>query len=401
MKTGDKRKTPTRLLDECSGQAPPNQISDDLPEGFRTKEEFYNHFLFVWSRRKPPDVEDPGQWYQLLDVNAAEALLPISLHHRPLDFFSSGSRDLLSARRCLELHMARGVDLARRGIHTGYPADHSRPGHMALVWLLDRYDEADLRNNPGFLRAMVHCLVAEGGEHVIWDWLKTAYTPEVLMSLRILEERSLWRGRVLQNLVESQAYWTEGAEGINSCLRSFEHVWSFAVRDLPSGGRIHNPLLVPKSPAGLWITNQLLFNSASSIADPERYDRFIALLPRWLEGREATEFARAELTREHPTKASGLEAFEFIRRYHAVQPRHPFVRDLLKASTGFHFLVNSAQHLHREGHKAEARFMLDVGRVEQRHRFAKKPPAFGAKPDVILGFETRRDAHRRSMYSSH
>lgn len=183
------------------------------------KEKFYRFYL----RPRPvkrSTVDAPGAWVTSLDVDAIKATLPLPLRERPLDFFSESSRDLITAQRCLEIYIAESSkecsmqDLKKE-------LAKSRPGTNALSWLLRDYDQADLRNNPGFLKALIHCLVAESNERHIWHWLAIPHTPSVLAP-QAVDDRHSWRSAVLRFLVESQAHFAEGG-CIDESLRTFEH----------------------------------------------------------------------------------------------------------------------------------------------------------------------------------
>ncbi|KJY02386.1 hypothetical protein TI39_contig55g00005 [Zymoseptoria brevis] len=223
----------------------PGEFYDE--SGNTNKTKFYDFFL-KHIKTKPAKWDDPGDWLGRIHVDTG--LLSPTLQDRPLDYFASDSRDLPMAQRCLE-HF---ITLTARGRSKNeqrrqYCNKQNLPGSRALVWLFRDYDSADLSINFGFLKALVHCMVAEGAESHLWYWLKIPHIPTVL-STQEGRDTIAWRGPMLRFLVESQVYSAEGADGINAALRSFEYTWSF---DLPFRARREeqSPLVITKKLAGV------------------------------------------------------------------------------------------------------------------------------------------------------
>ncbi|SMQ54864.1 unnamed protein product [Zymoseptoria tritici ST99CH_3D7] len=327
------------------------------------KKKFYNFYLHR-TKTRPSKFDDPGDWLGRIDVDVE--LLPPQFRDRPLDLFADNSRDLPAAQRCLEHYIkSTSSNRSKDEQRAAYSGDQNRPGTKALAWLLRDYDSADLSLNLGFLKALVHCMVAERGEHHIWTWLKAPHIPTVLES-QPGHERIAWRGAVLRFLVESQAYWYEGADGINAALRTFEDSCTLSV-PYESGWQA-DPLRVMHQLSGVWISRQLLQKGANSLADVRLYDQFISRLGLWNTTVQRA-FARAELLRTHPSRPTAVESLEFLRRYQAAEARPIFLRELFDSWAGFAFLVNNAKALEREGYKEGARWMLDIGLLEMPSYF--------------------------------
>ncbi|SMR58277.1 unnamed protein product [Zymoseptoria tritici ST99CH_1E4] len=359
-------------------------------DGF-DKEEYYRHYLRSRPRRSTA-IKSPGAWLQKIDRDACQKL-PAPFRERPLDFFSTKSRDFEMAQRCLEAHLVKSLDRDKEELRMEYL--EQRPGHAALSWLLDDYDGSDLSLTVcyPFLNCMVHCLVAEGGSQLILEWLRIAYTPAVMFP-HSLDERVLWRGAVLRFLVEAEAFWATADGGINLSLATFEYICRH-FEPLRDEHQRHDPLVIHKAAAGIWIQKQLVLRGASSTANPKLYDGFIDVLRCWNKHRESHDFVRAELLREHPSRPSGLPAFQYLKRYLSFEPRPEFLRDLLDESKpGFGFLLKTARALDREGHKSKARWVLDVGRKEMPHNFTIRGRALQRPdhPEDVFGREARARA---------
>jgi hypothetical protein len=188
------------------------------------KKKFYDYYL--QRRISEPKLDDPGDWLMSLNLNSIQAALPSGLREQPLQFFAGSSEDLTIAQHCLESYIATTrTDRSKDEQRKAYISAPSKPGSTALAWLLENYETADLSLHFGFLRSLVHCLIAERGENRIWTWLKIPHTPAVLLT-QPLKEKVAWRGAVLRFLVESQAYWSGN---INDSLESFEHAWSITM----------------------------------------------------------------------------------------------------------------------------------------------------------------------------
>lgn len=112
----------------------------------------------------------------------------------------------------------------------------------------------------------------------------------------------------------------------------------------------------------------------------------------------AREFDRALLHRVHPTKPSGLPAFQFLQRHYAASPRPAFLRDLLQHVSGYNFIVDTAKVLEREGYSAKARWMLDIGRAEMPDRFMMRAYSDHATAAPIFGYDARF-AGNRELYT--
>ncbi|EGP84029.1 uncharacterized protein MYCGRDRAFT_96349 [Zymoseptoria tritici IPO323] len=371
----------------------PGEFYDE--SGNMNKTKFYDFFL-KHIKTKPAKWDDPGDWLGRIHVDTE--LLPPALQDRPLDYFASDSPELPMAQRCLEHFITltargRSKDEQRRQ----YCNEQNLPGSRALIWLFRDYNSADLSINFGFLKALVHCMVAEGAESHIWSWLKIPHIPTVLMPQEG-RDRIAWRGPMLRFLVESQAYWAEGADGINAALRSFEYTWSFDVPFLKAWQEEQSPLAITKELAGVWILKQLMFKGANTTADVQLYDRFIWRISSWTQvfsGR----LNRADLHRKHPSRPTALPALEFMRHYQQIDPRPGYVHELFQSWGGFAFLINSAKMLEQQGYEQEARWMLDIGLLEMPNYFKPKARNEEKTRGSFFGYKAGNPGERRPVPS--
>ncbi|EGP84262.1 uncharacterized protein MYCGRDRAFT_95527 [Zymoseptoria tritici IPO323] len=345
--------------------APKGRPSIDTCGQYFNSEEYYRYYL----RPSKPyhGFEAPGHWLTKIDVNTIREELPVALQERPLDFFSSPSRDMTMARRCLEV-WSTNVECSRQGIREKISS--ARAGSAAEAWLMEDFDSADLSADlgVGFLRPLVHCLVAEEKQCNIWAWLRSPRSPRVLSS-QSAYERAVWRTAVLRFLVESEAYWDPG--GINQSLRAFDKVWSLETTSGPS--LVRGDMTFGKSMAGLWIFKQLLFNGANRATDVELYDNFVSTMPRWNKLHFGYEFNRVRLLQVHPSKPDILLSLDFLRQCLDAIPRPDHVREFFKKWVAYGFLCDTARALERAGLKAEARWVLDIGRAEMPKHFTHSP----------------------------
>jgi hypothetical protein len=93
-----------------------------------------------------------------------------------------------------------------------------------------------------------------------------------------------------------------------------------------------------------------------------------------------------------------MPAFLWLRRYAAATPRPIFLDDMLQRWFGFFFLVGSAQQLERAGNKAEARWMLDFGRVEMPLWFKMRNYSV-IEPDTLRVLQIRRPGKPPAIHS--
>lgn len=367
-------------------QDPPCTPADQSPavdeDDPREKEKLYDFYLSKY-RHKTPHKDAPGTWLQSL--SGCESALPAILRERPLDIFSGDSRDLKLARRCLESVLAT---LSANRSRNEQRKELNRPdclaGSKALRWLLRIIDEVDLSAGLGFLRALVHCLVAEGPavERDIWQWLENAHIPAILSSKPAYEKHS-WRGAVLLFLAESQAFWANDG-CLDQSIKSFEHACgaTFDVQNTES------PLYLSKSVAGIWIYDQLYFNGASKHTNVDVYNSFVRRLRLWTKDVVDRDFKRAELLRVHPLAPTALPSLAFVRDHCDRHDRSAFVLDLLPSKTAFGFLVSTARLLNEQGYLAEAHWVLDFGRKEMPEQFMMKTFRSPKHADVF-GYESR------------
>jgi hypothetical protein len=250
-------------------------------------ETFYNYYLNL-DLKPPRHVRQPGAWVRDIDADAVRESLPTSLAKQPLDFFSGDSRSLAVARSCLELYLADNLDLSHEEMMKH--SRHTRPGTQALSWLLQDFDQADLSDNVGFLRCLIHCIIAEGAERQVWQWLTTSENPSVL-ARQPRHDRDAWRGVVLRFLVEAQAYWLRH-EGINASLRSHDYARTISLK----------PEYIELLPARFWIADQLESGGASAKVDVKLFDQFVRRMGMYKKDFVGTAFARINMLRVHPTK---------------------------------------------------------------------------------------------------
>jgi hypothetical protein len=338
--------------------SPPPPLSES------EKEKFYDFYLQLHIRG--PKLDDPGDWLMSLKLGSIHAELPLSLREQPLQFFAGLSTDLDIAQRCLESFIAatrigRSKDEQRKA----YNSAPFKPGSTALAWLLENYETADLSVHLGFLKSLIHCLVAEGGEKQIWTWLEIPHTPTVL-STQPLMEKVAWRGAVLRFLVESQAYWSGN---INDSLESFEHAWSITMPYQIGHEAEREPLSMSKALGGTWITMHLLYKSDLYMPSAELFDQFVERLPFWVLSPAQCELNHVDLRRVHPSMPSAQPSFEFIRWYRDHRPSDPWLQNLLKSAAGFFWIVRTAKQLARAGDHLRAREALELGRELMPHHF--------------------------------
>ncbi|SMQ53837.1 unnamed protein product [Zymoseptoria tritici ST99CH_3D7] len=151
-----------------------------------TDDKFYKYYLYDMPN-KPSKIDPTGAWLEWAEFDAGKSSLPVPLRERPLEFFdplaapTSGLLDLYTAQLCLERYIAKtAVGRSKEDMREQFASPNDLPGTKALSWLRQDYDRADLSDNVGFLRALVYCLSAEGGEEQVWRWLELEHNPAIL-----------------------------------------------------------------------------------------------------------------------------------------------------------------------------------------------------------------------------
>ncbi|SMR61252.1 unnamed protein product [Zymoseptoria tritici ST99CH_3D1] len=363
------------------------------------QEEFYQYYFNFKPKRSK--YGDPESQLLSVDLNSVQKFLPAHLRDRPLEYFAGDSHDLHMAALCLESYISKtAASLSqdeRREVYS-----KSRPGSIALGWLLRNYDHADMSANQAFLRALVHLLVAEANGNQVWSLMSNSRLPKVLLS-QSRYDRHAWRGALLRFLVESQTYWSAGTGGINVALRSSEHVWSVSPYIKDRAAYIDGPFVIGKTATAYWILTQLQYKGANSHADARLYDQFIARTPHWQPSSVQADYYQSTLLSKHPSasKSSALPAFEWLRRHYAADPWPEFLRQMLSKWNGFGFIVASARILRHAGYESEARWMLDIGRLEMPDFFTMKHRRSRPSEHAKLGQWAHIQRRRGLLYTYH
>jgi len=286
--------------------------------------------------------------------NKANIALPDDLKRRPLDTFEDVDCSLDLAAVSLKQYVAQThqAHASKHELSEQYASD--KPGSRALLCLLrtKHLENFGFLLNLHFLRALVHCMVGEDRVEELWKWMFIDYVPDYGFVVR---QKRVWKGSILRALVEGQAYWTGG---ITVPLSTF--FGAFMDRnDKPESRHI------PLHQAGIWLIGQLSRSSEGvSSAD---FDRLMESM-WWSTNRSKRHLDSASLMLVHPSGPDPSEALRFLQWATQEGKDEPYAQRVFATDScqivyfTFWFLIHTAQALDGCGQKAEARWVLDLGR---------------------------------------
>ncbi|CZT14100.1 uncharacterized protein RCC_00075 [Ramularia collo-cygni] len=329
-----------------------------------TDEQFYDYFLKEFKAVTTKYNLEPAAWRNFIQLKQD---LPPALQQDPVSVLDSGTRDLDLVRQCLERFVALtcmefpGKEEQREKYR------QLKPGSRALLWLLndDGFHKFDLIRHPEFLRVVVHCVVADGGEQFLRHWLSIDETPSFATS-RTPQEQVRWKGDVLRFLIHSTMYWS----GQQAAFEQFEHAVAMTATTA-----ISEQSCIPLLPAGIVLRKAILGPTSKQDFTQPVFRRFVESCAMWINDQDELHFLRGRLLLHDPVAPQPLEALRFFQRCDS-KPPSPFVRDLFEprgrlASTAtFYTITRTAQVLDQGGYLTEAKWLLDFGRRRLPNCFA-------------------------------
>ena len=207
----------------------------------RKKDQFYKFYLKLGLDRK--FAPHPNIWLKTLDAAALRQAVPSNFQHEPLAILADHNAEIDHVRIVLESFIADG--LAKSDDRERYVS--ALVGTRALKWLLDAnlHKKLDLKLEPRFTRALMHCIVGERQHEFIWQWLKTEHVP-VFARTWPLQEVGHVRSLLLAELIKSTAC----CDGLDAAVQNFHRAREWD-RTLPRGRKI-----IIAWP-GLWLVKRL------------------------------------------------------------------------------------------------------------------------------------------------
>jgi hypothetical protein len=164
--------------------------------------DFYRYYL-TWGRPRKLQLQPWILRIRPTDLDAEEGL----------DVLDDVHSSMFQVARALEVLVFRYQRRDTESLHeTMSPFERAKPGQRALLWLLKSNAVRDIAflKHPTLLRAISHCLVAEGGFRWLQDWLTQEDNPMASLTdskVRVLgQPDNFWRGRLLLHTMEAQAY---------------------------------------------------------------------------------------------------------------------------------------------------------------------------------------------------
>jgi hypothetical protein len=282
---------------------------------------------------------------------------------------------MFQAARALELFVFRYQRRDTESLHeTMSRFERAKPGQRALLWLLKSNAVRDIAflKHPTLLRAISHCLVAEGGFRWLQDWLTQEDNP--LSSLTDPEVRELgqpdnfWRGRLLLHTMEAQAYWTRNPLFLVEPLKTFASIIDHVVEQRT---------FMSFSMAGKWLETTIMSaqDNAPILSEPT-FMRYLRNVRFWDQSADLEGFRIAKLLTKHPTQPDGDMLLGILKLHQ--HSAHPIIQAQLEPTNPlgnkslFSALIHLAKLLAQQGSLTDAHWVLDFGRVHM--------------PDIFTGF---------------
>lgn len=312
-------------------------------------------------------MPSPGTWLRALQSHEHTNALPPLLQKDPLDTFRRPHGDFLLAQQCLETYVASQESKGDPKEVARLEYIQAKPGSLALLWFLEAQgpNRFDFGLQPGLLRCIIYCLIAEQAEEQIWHWLTVHHAPTYAASWTGSEQMQ-WKGLALRYLLEDKAYWAatqEGALPLEEAHKSLCRAMDDNIQRRGSSGEGY----VPKYIAGNWLFHHLLTSHGQHLK-ASIYDRFIHMTRVWNSDPFRHQLQQARLHLVHPTRPTPWPALEFLKLCDSADHNSVYIYDITNpldgamASMLFWFTVQCAQLLSRQGHTGEARLSLDIGK---------------------------------------
>ena len=230
--------SPDPPIRKTSGH-PPN------PPTHKDERDFYKYYL---DYKQPPRVLQLQHWIsQLPPTNESDG--------NGLDMLDVPDSSLGGVARALEcfVHSHQRQD-ASSPSELKSSFERATPGQRALLWLLrsGAVSEIAYLSHPTFLKAITHCLVAENGLRYLLQWIMVKDNPLAPGGVAHGRENSFWRGRLLLNTMEAQAYWTENV----MMLEDSVDTWLLMLRQATVQHKYISPLM-----SANWVTRLLTTRS--------------------------------------------------------------------------------------------------------------------------------------------
>lgn len=279
-----------------------------------------------------------------------------------LNFSNSSFADITRALECFVLRHQRQDASSLSELKASF--ERATPGQRALLWLVKSGAVSDLAylSHPTFLKAVAHCLVAEGGSKYLFQWIMVKDNPLAPVDVKIGRDNSFWRGRLLLYAMESQAYWTENA----MLLEDSVNTWLSMVRQASAQQTYISPAMSAKWAAKL-LTTRSLGGPFLASAKFEEFVRAHGKHGSWSAWEEnMVMFQAGRLMMHHPEKRDATIMLDILRRhydmtnetiYGLLAPTDPKGNRLM-----FLTIVELAQLLAHQGSLRDARWALDFGR---------------------------------------
>lgn len=353
----------------ASSTADSSAISGNVKQG--NDDEFYRHHLSLKPRSEKPT---PNKGLVSLSPEACREALPSKYQQDPLSAVDQFSSSVDLVRAALEAHISH--------THGGFSPEHkqdiraafaeAKAGLRTLRWIVNSgfLDTFDLALSSRLLQDMTHCLVAEQAEQVVWDLVLVRYRPKFADNITDAGRPTNWKGAAVRALLEAQCFWTDKKDTFRDALDSY----FFCIKECKNRA-LPFPLRVP----GTWLNKQLVRCSTAAI-DDGRYEHFISSLRIWHHDHVELAFMQASLHLAHPTRPSAQGMVIFLEQYagsqRGSQKGSHFAQDLFESkesSVAYMFfwkIIQTARLLEKEGDKAKARWVLDIGKQRRPDLFS-------------------------------
>jgi len=178
------------LVSDGSIESPIRKISGHRPNAPAHKDEqdFYKYYL---GYKQTPRVLQLQNWISKLPpINKSdENELDV------LDLSNSSLEVVARALECFVLSHQRQDGSSPSEIKSSF--ERATPGQRAFLWLLKSgaVDDLAYLSHPTFLKAVVHCLVAEDGLKYLFHSIMVKDNPIAPVDVKFGRENSFWRGR--------------------------------------------------------------------------------------------------------------------------------------------------------------------------------------------------------------
>lgn len=310
---------------------------------------WYDFFLTQVRLKQRDRIRKPSYAYGSPKLRVRQPKLHGALQHSPLAIFDkehSSQADARSVCQCLQLYISQILENEGASNIAKVRACYIRdtPGAKALLWSthLSETDRHRLWDDISFMSQVVHCLIAEENSDALWHWLRL---DEELgpRNSSPLEATSAWKRRLLQNMVQSQVYWSDSPDYVADAIVIVVRAWD-----------MHIPIR-----AALQFVMSIMKKTPTR--DARLYERVMTMVQKTHHREDQTEWRLALLHLRHPTRpdTSGLMRILRSDQLHVQRWFRPesYVAGLEVLFT----MCELAQACAADGRKSDAKWVLDLG----------------------------------------